>query len=191
MLKHANHHLSLQQVITFCWWRVWNIVRITKMWQRNTKWANPVRKVALIIKYYEKDWKKKTTSTISTQNAGRKLSVDILEFWHPNNLTLSVWWGRRGRGWRGEEEAGGRGPWEQLQIHIKLCLHFLILERMDLGKLGLMVVIFTFLDLSLLSCPFVKMQTYFYFSLNPSSLVFLFVQHRSQHFLHPNVSKLS
>lgn len=35
LLKIAKHHLSLLQVIIFCWWRVWNVLRITKTWQRH------------------------------------------------------------------------------------------------------------------------------------------------------------
>ena len=53
--KTANHHLNLPWVVVFCsnlrdhhsknnHEKVWNIVRITKMWCRDGKWANAVGK---------------------------------------------------------------------------------------------------------------------------------------------------
>lgn len=32
----------------FCWWRVWNTVRITKMWHRSRKWAHAAGKTVLM-----------------------------------------------------------------------------------------------------------------------------------------------
>ena len=72
MLKHANHHLSLQQIIVVALKitdtnhcnsynnneKVWNIVRITKKWHGDMKWANAVGKVVLMewMQYCSKPW---------------------------------------------------------------------------------------------------------------------------------------
>lgn len=44
--KNGNDHLSFQQAVTFCRWRIFHTVRITKMCNTETKWATVVRKIA-------------------------------------------------------------------------------------------------------------------------------------------------
>ena len=48
--KTPKSHLSLQWVIISSSWRVWNIVRITKMWHRGTEWANAAGKKKVVPK---------------------------------------------------------------------------------------------------------------------------------------------